>query len=124
MDTTTLPSGRVITQCCDKAGRVKSVAGLKTGESSRTYLNVSSYDSGGGVNQAQLGSVKWEDWYYNDRKQPTQLKVGNTAGGSELMALAFGYGPTANNNGNVWSQTIVRGANTWTQSYGMTRWGS
>jgi hypothetical protein len=98
-----------VTNCYDRAGRVKSVSGTKTGESTRTYVSEASYDAGGGLDQVHLGNGRWEDWDYNGRKQVTGIKVGTTAGGEQLLGLGYGYG-TTNNNGNVRTQTISRNA--------------
>ncbi|MBE0656370.1 MAG: hypothetical protein IH602_01705 [Bryobacteraceae bacterium] len=118
VETTTLPSGRSLKQCYDVAGRAESVTGTKSGEAAHDYISQITYDSGGGMNQAQLGNGKWEDWDYNARKQVTSIKLGATAGASDLLQLAYGYGTTAN-NGNVLSQAIARPSFSVTQTYGI-----
>jgi RHS repeat-associated protein len=53
-----------------------------------------------------------ESWTYNAKLQPTQMTVGS------LLTLNYGYGaPNGGNNGNVYSQTMQRGSNTWSQTY-------
>jgi YD repeat-containing protein len=108
LERTTLPSGRSVTQCYDKAGRVKSVEGAKPGGQPHAYLSQAAYHEGGGLQQALLGNGRWEGWDYNTRMQPTQVKLGTTKGAADLLSLTFGYGPAANNNGNILSQTIAR----------------
>ncbi|GIU75833.1 MAG: hypothetical protein KatS3mg004_2920 [Bryobacteraceae bacterium] len=105
-----------MTSCYDRAGRVKSVTGVKAGESARAYVSQASYDSGGGLDRALLGNGRWEDRDYNERKQIISIKLGSTQGAGDLLALGFGYG-TTNNNGNVLSQTITRPGFSATQTY-------
>jgi RHS repeat-associated protein len=112
----TLPSGRTVTSCYDRAGRMKSVTGVKAGESARSYVSQASYDSGGGLDRALLGNGRWEDWDYNERKQVVSIKLGSTQGAGDLLTLGFGYG-TTDNNGNVLSQTIARPGFSATQTY-------
>jgi hypothetical protein len=97
---------------------MKSVTGVKPGESARAYVSQASYDSGGGLNRALLGNGRWEDWDYNERKQVVSIKLGSVPGAGDLPALGFEYrSPTINNNGNVLSQTIVRPGFSATQTY-------
>ncbi|MBA3974681.1 MAG: hypothetical protein C0504_10760 [Candidatus Solibacter sp.] len=119
VESTTLPSGRSLKQCYDVAGRATSVTGTKSGEAAHDYISQVTYDEGGGMNQAQLGNGKWEDWDYNYRKQVIGIKLGATAGATDLLSLAFYYGLNAN-NGNVLSQTIARPSFSVTQTYGYT----
>jgi len=95
---------------------VKSVTGVKAGESARAYVSQASYDSGGGLDRALLGNGRWEDRDYNERKQVISIKLGSTQGAGDLLTLGFGYG-TTNNNGNVLSQTIARPGFSATQTY-------
>src|SRR4051812_5867219 len=44
LESTTLPTQRTVTQCYDRAGRVKSLTGTKSGELTRTYFSQASYD--------------------------------------------------------------------------------
>ena len=54
----------------------------------------------------QLGNGHWESTVFNNRLQPTEIKLGTTQGTSNYLSLAYSYG-TTNNNGNILSQTIV-----------------
>jgi RHS repeat-associated protein len=117
LEMTTLPSGRTITQCYDRAGRAKSVTSAKPGGQAQTYMSQASYDAGGGINQALLGNGKWLDWDYNERKQVTSIKLGSAAGVGDVLTLGYSFG-TTNNNGNVVSQTITRPSFWATQNYG------
>jgi hypothetical protein len=57
-----------------------------------------------------LGNGLAETRSYNARLQPGQIQLGS------LLTLGFGYSATQN-NGNLASQTITRGAQSWTESY-------
>jgi RHS repeat-associated protein len=128
MASITYPSGRVVTQSYDEAGRVASLAGTKQGESPKTYAGGLTYAPHGALAQAQFLSAYWESRCYNSRLQETRLAVGITATtatvcgatplASDFSALRLDYGYPANNNGNVASQTIlVNGAQLEAQSY-------
>ena len=60
-----------------------------------------------------LGNSLVETASYNHRLQPTQIQAGS------LLTLGYGYSGSQN-NGNLLSQTITRGAQTWTQNYSYT----
>lgn len=118
---TTYPSGRVVTQSYDAAGRVSSVNGMM-GSTATQYVTGASYAAHGAVEQMPLGNSRTEQWCYNDRLQPVAIRLGTgTSAGcamqaGDLLTLGFGYG-TTNNNGNVLSQTITRPGFSATQTY-------
>jgi YD repeat-containing protein len=116
MTSETYPSLRRITTAYDGAGRISSINGQKTGEPNKTYASQFSYASHGAVAAMQLGNGKWEHTSFNSRLQPTQIGLGTTSADSSKLRLDYGYG-TANNNGNVLSQTITIGATVMSQSY-------
>jgi RHS repeat-associated protein len=110
----TYPSGRTVSYTFDGAGRPSSV----TGELSGTTTNYTSsstpvsYAPHGAVQTMQLKNGLTESWTYNAKLQPTQMTVGS------LLTLNYGYSaPNRGNNGNVYSQTMQRGSNTWSQTY-------
>ena len=73
-----------------------------------------------------LGNGLYEQSCYNDRLQPEVMRLGTAAGttncpeqGGDSLRLVLGYGPGANNNGNIVSQAITPQAGTsFTQAYG------
>ena len=65
------------------------------------------------ISSLKLGNGIVETTTYNARLQPTSIQAGT------LLALGYSYG-TTQNNGNVLSQTITRGSQTWTQAYSYT----
>jgi RHS repeat-associated protein len=106
------PSGKIIETEYDDAGRV---AGVKhqvdyyaggTPSSSNRIL----YTAHGAVSDLRLGNGRWEHTLFNNRLQPNEIGLGTAQGGTDLMKLGYTYTTgtsTANNNGNVRSQTIT-----------------
>jgi len=70
------------------------------------YADAFSYNAAGAVTSMQLGNGRWESTVFNNRLQPTEIKLGTTQGTSNYLSLVFSYG-TTNNNGNILSQTIA-----------------
>ncbi len=109
----TYPSQRVVTYTYTGAGRVATVSGQMTGNNT-TYANLSapnSYTPHGAIASMILTNGLLTDaTTYNPRLQPTQIQA------SGLLTIGYDYG-TSQNNGNVQSQTIIRGSQTWTQTY-------
>ncbi len=112
------PSGLVVAYEYDAAGRPKKVGKTTVGETDYAggiveEINGKEIDRGieyaahGGVKTLRLGNGLYESRGYNARLQPTAIRLGTEAGGSQKLALAFAYGTTAN-SGNVLSQTIGR----------------
>lgn len=54
----------------------------------------------------KVGNGKFENTQFNSRLQPIQIGLGSSATTQNLLKLNYDYG-TANNNGNVKSQTIT-----------------
>lgn len=101
---TVYPSGRVVSNDYDQAGRVSAASGV-LGAVSTGYTGSYVYAAHGGVQRMKLGSALWEETTFNNRLQPLQMRLGTTAGGSERWSLTNNYGSTAN-NGNVTQQTL------------------
>ncbi len=112
--TETYPSGRVVTNAFDAAGRISGVTGSIAPSA---YASNVTYAPQGPVSGLTLGSGMTEAWTFNSREQPITLKVTTTG---LPLNLGWGYGAAANNNGNVQSQTISGpglGGITLTQNY-------
>jgi hypothetical protein len=91
----TYPTGRVVTNSYDGAGRLSGVSGYASGIQHAPY---------GVVNQMTLNNGVAESRTYNGRLQPWTITA--TKDSNTLLSLTNGYGGT-NNNGNVLSQTIA-----------------
>lgn len=99
------PSGRMVQHGFDAAGRLQSVTGIK-GTSSTTYAAGLSYTAHGAVRQQTLGNGLIEQNGFNSRLQLEEIKLGTVSNPTDKLRLQYEYG-TANNNGNVLSQTIT-----------------
>ena len=110
LDTETYPSGRQVETCYDSAARVNQLLNLSaTGHPA--YASLSYTLTGGTVQTTNtMGNQLVETDTTNTRLQTNSIQVGSA------MSLGFNYG-TTNNNGNLLSQTITRGSQTWVQSY-------
>ncbi len=108
LETQTYPSGLVVAYEYDAAGRFKAVG--KNTPGATDYAGEMSYAAHGGIKALKLGNGLYESWGYNARLQPTAIRLGTAASGTQRadkLSLAFDYGTTSN-NGNVLSQTIGR----------------
>ena len=50
-----------------------------------SYASNFSYSAAGAVTSMQLGNGRWENTIYNSRRQPTDIKLGKTPGGYEMV---------------------------------------
>ncbi len=117
LETQTYPSGLVVAYDYDAAGRFKAVG--KNTPGATDYAGEMSYAAHGGIKALKLGNGLYETRAYNARLQPTAIRLGTAASGTQRadkLSLAFDYGTTSN-NGNVLSQTIGRPGFTVTQRY-------
>ena len=105
LQSVTYPSTRKLAYQYDAAGRLTAIGENTVGATD--YASAIGYKPHGGINSLTLGNGLHESWAYNQRLQPTAIKLGTTSGGSDKLKLDFNYG-TTNNNGNVRSQTITR----------------
>ena len=108
LQSVTYPSTRKLAYQYDAAGRLTAVGENTVGATD--YASAIRYKPHGGINSLTLGNGLYESWAYNQRLQPTQIKLGTTSGGSDKLKLDFTYKTPNNNdnNGNVRSQTITR----------------
>ena len=125
----TYPSTKVIHTEYDDAGRV---AGVKNAANPTYYAGALASDSDnriqyaehGAVSAMKLGNNLWERTSFNSRLQPTQIQLGTSSTPSSVVQLDYTYGvmvdaslDTAQNNGNIQSQTVKVGSHTIKQSY-------
>jgi RHS repeat-associated protein len=106
MVTETYPSGRVVMDTFDSEGKVDSVSSRGAGHAPHIFANGFHYNDKGVMDRLRLGNGLWEGGTINNRYQPTQITLGTSSGGSELLKLDYNYGSN-DNNGNVLSQTIT-----------------
>jgi RHS repeat-associated protein len=118
----TYPSGRVITNEFDNAGRLTGVRDQSSGvyysgAASTDATNRMQYAAHGAVSVMKLGNGLWEHTNFNARLQPTEIGLGTTSTNSSTMGLTYNYG-TTNNNGNVQSLSHSGGGLSYTQNFG------
>ena len=81
-----------------------------------TLYTLNTYNASLLPTQATLGNGLIEASAYNNRLQPTQLRVNNPSLGTDLLTMGYGFNYGTANNGNVasWSAS---GAQTFNRSY-------
>lgn len=102
----TYPSGRIVTNTVDDAGRLSSVTSQETNQPVKNYLSNIAYTSAGAIDHLRLGNGRWESFQYNDRLQVTQIGLGASIGDKSLLKIDYSYG-TTDNNGSLKQQTIT-----------------
>ena len=109
------PSGRIVKNVLAADGDLSTVRSSKNGSPDFfMYAKNFTYTAAGAVSSMQLGNGRWESAIFNSRLQPTQIALGMSKDGIDLLKLAFTYNTpgTADNNGNVLSQKITKPAET------------
>lgn len=102
----TYPSGRVVKNTLDADGDLFSVQSKKN--THPTYWNYAwgmKYNAAGAMTEMQYGNGRWESMQYNERLQPTSIKLGFTPGTNHHLDLGYSYGGSQN-NGNVTGHAI------------------
>ena len=122
----TYPSGRVVTNSFDAAGRITGLAG-QLGAASTAYAGSLTYVAHGALKQLQFGNTLYESWDHSaTRLQPRRVSLGTTAGAVDRGSLEFAFcnagtytSECAANNGNLLGQKIYTGGATasFTQTY-------
>lgn len=114
----TYPSGKIVETQYDAAGRI---AGVKkqdgtyyagAGLSAADAANRLQYTPHGAVSAMKFGKGLWERTTYNNRLQPTAIKLGTQSNQTSLLQLSYVYETFAttglhDNNGNILKQTIT-----------------
>ena len=80
MKTMTYPSGRVVSNFYDAAGRLHDVTGTLGDGNFRNYATGLNYSTFGGMSQEQLGTTTpiFNKWIYNSRGQLAEIREGLT----------------------------------------------
>jgi RHS repeat-associated protein len=111
------PSGRMVTDQYDTAGRVSNV-----GSGATNYRGTFAYAPFGGIMSVALGNKLTESTSYNSRLQPMEIKLGPSG---SLFDLLFTYqNSSIADNGNVLEEKLtvastIQGQpnNVWDQNY-------
>ena len=107
---------RTVTNSYDGAGRLSALTSPATTYAPGASLTGVSYAAHGGLLSETLGNNLVHAVAYNNRLQPTQIKLGTIAAPTSVLNLTYSYGTTAN-NGNALSVTNKVGTWTTKQTY-------
>ena len=110
------PSGRIVNNDVDDAGRA-----IKVYTASMTYADMTAastpYTPDGRIAKMKLGNDLWETRDYQTPGTPTKFKLGTDQGLSDRLELEYNYSATLN-NGNLTSHVIRHSGLSWTQTFG------
>jgi RHS repeat-associated protein len=108
---------RTVNYTFDTAGRLSALASAATTYAPAASVSSISYAPHGALASETLGNNLIHALVYNNRLQPTQIKLGTAALPTSVLSLTYNYGTTAN-NGNVLSTTYAGGGLSYTQNFG------
>jgi hypothetical protein len=100
------PSGKIINNTLDNAGRLITVSGRNPNKAPKTVVSGIAYAAHGAATRLQLGNGRWEHTLFNTRLQAYEIGLGTISTDSSLLKLSYDYGAT-DNNGTLKSQTIT-----------------
>lgn len=108
---------RVVSYTNDAVGRLSS---LNT--SATSYAPAAGVSSIGYASHSALSTETYSNGLihaidYNNRLQPTQIRLGTSGNPTSVISLGYTYG-TTNNNGNVLTHTYSGGGLSYTQNFG------
>jgi RHS repeat-associated protein len=109
-------SRRKVAYSFDSAGRLLELESLATNYAAGANVDSISYASHGGLSSEKLGNTLIHTLSYNNRLQPTKIKLGTSTLSTSVLNLTYNYGTTAN-NGNVQDVTNQIGTSTTKQIY-------
>lgn len=107
---------RVVTYTNDSAGRLASLSSSATTYAAAASVSSIGYASHNALNTETYGNSLIHAIDYNNRLQPTQIKLGVSGNPTSVVSLGYSYG-TTNNNGNVLAHTYNGGGLSYTQSF-------
>jgi len=107
---------RVVTYTPDSAGRLSSLASNATTYAPTASVSSIGYASHNALKTETYGSGLIHAVTYNNRLQPTEIKLGTSGNSTSVIDLNYSYGTTSN-NGNVQSYTYGGGGLSYTHSF-------
>jgi YD repeat-containing protein len=108
---------RVVTYTNDAAGRLSALSSTATSYGPGASVSSIQYAAHNSLKTETYGNGLIHAVNYNDRLQPTEIKLGTSGNPTSVVALGYGYG-TTNNNGNVLTHTYNGGGLSYTQAFG------
>lgn len=119
------PSGRIVKSFFDAEGGLSSVSSKSAGDPFRNYASNFDYNAFGGLRAVKLGNGLWETAVLDDRRQLTQIGLGNSPSDTSAWKVDYEYGKlkddgsvdAAKNSGLIAKQTVTLPAATFVQTY-------
>jgi RHS repeat-associated protein len=108
---------RVVSYTNDAAGRLNALSSVATSYAPAASVSNIGYASHNALNTETYGNGLIHAIDYNNRLQPTQIKLGTSGNPTSVVSLGYTYG-TTNNNGNVLTHTYSGGGLSYTQTFG------
>src|SRR6185503_13681279 len=108
---------RLVTYTNDSAGRLGSLSSNATTYAPAASVSSIGYAAHNALNTETYGNSLIHAVDYNNRLQPTQIKLGTSGNPTSVVSLGYSYG-TTNNNGNVLAHTYSGGGLSYTQTFG------
>jgi RHS repeat-associated protein len=108
---------RVVSYTNDAAGRLGSLNSTATSYAPAAGVSTIGYAAHNALNTETYGNGLIHAIDYNNRLQPTQIKLGTSGSPTSIVSLGYSYG-TTNNNGNVQTHTYNGAGLTYTQTFG------
>jgi YD repeat-containing protein len=108
---------RTVTYTNDAAGRLASLSSSATTYAPAASVSSIGYAAHNALNTETYGNSLIHAINYNNRLQPTQIKLGTSGNPTSVISLGYSYG-TTNNNGNVLTHTYSGGGLSYTQNFG------
>jgi RHS repeat-associated protein len=109
---------RTVTYTPDNAGRLSSLSSSATTYASAASVSSIGYASSNALNTETYGNSLIHGVSYNNRLQPTEIKLGTSGNSTSVIDLSYSY--TASgiaNNGDVLSASYSGGGLSYTQSF-------
>lgn len=109
---------RTVSYTPDSAGRLSSLSSSATSYAPAASVSSIGYASHDGLNTETYGNSLIHAVSYNNRLQPTEIKLGTTSNSTSVIDLTYSYtNSTTANNGNVLSAGYSGGGLSYTQSF-------
>jgi RHS repeat-associated protein len=107
---------RTVTYTPDAAGRLSSLSSSATSYAPAASISSILYAPQSALKTETYGNSLIHAVSYNNRLQPTEIKLGTSGNSTSVIDLNYSYGTTSN-NGNVQSYTYGGGGLSYTQSF-------
>lgn len=108
---------RSVTYTNDVAGRLSSLTSSATSYAPAASVSSIGYAAHNGLKTETYRNGLIHAVDYNNRLQPTQVKLGTSGNPTSVVSLGYSYG-TTNNDGNVLTHTYSGGGLSYTQTFG------